>query len=122
MSKFRGIFDRPPADPDDTPIVAPGPSPALPADRLDSRPEPTIVRKSAPEPRRMGRPPGKRSAADFTQVTAYVRRETHHAVKVRLLADEGGREFSDLVEALLGEWLTRPAESPRTRKSGPPPV
>lgn len=122
MSKFRGIFDKPPAEADDDPAEVPGPSPALPPSGPPPTPEPTIVRTPEPEPRRMGRPPGKRTAADFTQVTAYVRRETHHAVKVRLLTEQGGREFSDLVESLLVEWLTRPAESPRTRKSGPSPV
>lgn len=51
-----------------------------------------------------GRPPGKRSHPDFEQITAYIRKDTHQAVKIALL--QGGRqEFSELVEILLAGWL-----------------
>jgi hypothetical protein len=53
---------------------------------------------------RRGRPPGKRSHPDFEQITAYIRKETHHAVKIALLKDDR-KEFSELVEALLRQWL-----------------
>ncbi len=118
MSKFRGIFDRPPVEADDAPAEGPPPSPAPVGPLPNSSPAPTVIATPPVEPRRTGRPTGKRTAAEFTQVTAYVRKATHHAVKVRLLTEAGGREFSDLVEVLLAEWLTRPAESPRTQKSG----
>ena len=55
-------------------------------------------------PPRRGRPPGKRSHPDFEQITAYIRKDTHHAVKIVLLKN-GGKEFSELVEELLGQWL-----------------
>jgi hypothetical protein len=55
-------------------------------------------------PPRRGRPPGKRSHPDFEQITAYIRKDTHHAVKIRLLQN-GRQEFSELVEELLGQWL-----------------
>ena len=51
-----------------------------------------------------GRSPGKRSDPDFEQVTAYIRKETHHAVKIELLKN-GRQEFSKLVEGLLQQWL-----------------
>ena len=54
---------------------------------------------------RHGRPPGKRSHPDFEQITAYIRKDTHHAVKVVLLKN-GRKEFSELVEELLHQWLT----------------
>jgi hypothetical protein len=55
------------------------------------------------EPRR-GRPPGKRSHPDFEQITAYIRKDTHCAVKIALLQN-GRKEFSELVESLLRHWL-----------------
>lgn len=61
--------------------------------------------------RRVGRPKGKRSDPDYDQVTAYIRKETHRQVKIALLTEGQGREFSELVEELLGEFL-------RTQKSG----
>ena len=52
-----------------------------------------------------GRPPAKRSDPDFLQVTAYIRKETHRKTKIRLLEEGKGREFSELVEVMLEEWL-----------------
>jgi len=51
-----------------------------------------------------GRPRGKRSHPEFEQITAYIRKDTHQAVKVVLLKN-GGKEFSELLEQLLSEWL-----------------
>ena len=51
------------------------------------------------------RPPCKRSHPDYEQITAYIRKDTHHAVKVALL-NNGRKEFSELVEDLLRQWLT----------------
>ena len=52
-----------------------------------------------------GRPPGKRSDPDFEQVTAYIRKHTHQGVKIALLQEGKGQEFSELVEGLLARWL-----------------
>jgi hypothetical protein len=46
---------------------------------------------------------GKRSDSDYKQVSAYIRKDTHFKVKLALLQE--GREFSELVEELLGEWI-----------------
>lgn len=59
-----------------------------------------IAHKRAP-----GRPPGKRSNPDYEQATIYIRRDTHRAVKVALLQQEDGRQFSELVEDLLQKWV-----------------
>jgi hypothetical protein len=53
--------------------------------------------------RRSAPPAGKRSDSDYKQVSAYIRRDTHFKVKLALLQE--GREFSELVEELLGEWI-----------------
>jgi hypothetical protein len=57
--------------------------------------------------RTRGRPTGKRTDPDYSQVTAYIRKSTHHGVKLRLLQEGQGREFSELVEELLAGWLQR---------------
>lgn len=48
---------------------------------------------------------GKRSDPDFQQITAYIKKDTHRRVKIALLEEGEGREFSELVEVLLVEWL-----------------
>ena len=69
--------------------------------------KPAEIRPSAndvPSVKR-GRPRGKRSSDDFVQVTAYIGRDTHRAVKMALLGVGESREFSELVEELLAGWL-----------------
>ena len=52
-----------------------------------------------------GRPKGKRSDPGFEQVTAYIRKETLHAVRVELVKQQPRGEFSHLVQELLDRWL-----------------
>jgi hypothetical protein len=54
---------------------------------------------------KMGRPKGKRSNPDYTQVTSYIRQDTYRKVRVLLLQNGDGQEFSELVEELLCEFL-----------------
>ena len=54
---------------------------------------------------RRGRPSGKRSNPEYEQVTAYIRSETYAQTKIALLKEGKRRDFSGLVEELLGEWL-----------------
>jgi hypothetical protein len=67
------------------------------------------ARKKAPaataSKRGRGRPPGKRSDPDYEQVTSYVRRQTYADVKIELIREGKKREFSELVEELLAQWL-----------------
>jgi hypothetical protein len=58
-----------------------------------------------------GRPRGKRSDPAFEQVTAYIRKETYLQIKMALLQEGSDRDFSQLVEELLGAYL-------RTQKYG----
>lgn len=62
---------------------------------------PAPPKQSAPVKKKRG----KRNDPDYTQVTAYIKRETHHQVKIALLREGGDREFSELVEELLLEYL-----------------
>jgi hypothetical protein len=48
---------------------------------------------------------GKSADPAYTKLTAYIRKDTHQAVKIRLLQEGQGREFSELVEELLSGWL-----------------
>ena len=84
MSKFRGLMDA--ANSRENPTAQPAP----------------VVMSSK---RRGGRPRGKRSDPDFEQITAYIRKQTHHGVKIALLQEGRGQEFSELLENLLAEWL-----------------
>jgi len=68
---------------------------------------PTPLPVETPAPRRPGRPPGKRSDPGFAQVSAYIPADLHHEVKLTLLQERKGREFSELVAELLAEWLAR---------------
>ncbi len=54
---------------------------------------------------RRGRPKGKRSDKAFQQVTAYVRRATYKKVLIKLLEREEKKEYSELVEELMQNWL-----------------
>ncbi len=73
------------------------------------------VEEQAPRPLSVarGRPRGKRSDPAFEQVTAYVRKETYLQTKMALLQEGNDRDFSQLVEELLGAYL-------RMQKSGLP--
>ena len=54
--------------------------------------------------RSRGRPPGKRTNPDYQQVTVYLPRALQDRVKIALI-QEGRKEFSELVEKLLTEWI-----------------
>jgi hypothetical protein len=100
-SKFKGILDR---AKDREPAVAPEEKPVTPT-------------PPSPAPKKRGRPSGKRSDADYVQVTAYIEKSHHRAVKMALLKADEDTDFSDLVNILLGNWLESGAEIPRTQKS-----
>lgn len=74
---------------------------------LDCDSNRVLKHTSPPQPdKRTRRPPGKRSDPNYEQVTAYVRKETYAAVKRKLFLEENEREFSDLIEELLGFGAT----------------
>ena len=83
MSKFDGIL-----------LVKPG---------TDTGRKESSVQKAVKELKNgHSKPTGKRSHPDFTQITAYVRKDTHEEVMRRIYKTQ---EFSELVEVLLKNWL-----------------
>ena len=65
---------------------------------------------SSSEPVFDGAPPaaakvGKRSDPAYRQISTYVRSDLYRSVKRELLMDE--RDFSDLMDELLADWLSR---------------
>ena len=48
---------------------------------------------------------GKRSDPAYRQISTYVRSDLYRIVKRELLMDE--RDFSDLMDELLSEWVSR---------------
>ena len=48
---------------------------------------------------------GKRSDPAYRQISTYVRSDLYRSVKRELLMDE--RDFSDLMDELLADWLSR---------------
>jgi hypothetical protein len=48
---------------------------------------------------------GKKNNPDFTQTTAYIRTRTYNEATKRLIDEGRKRDYSDLVEDLISEWL-----------------
>ncbi len=48
---------------------------------------------------------GKRSNPDYTQITAYIKKNTHEDVMRKIYKRQ---EFSELLEELLTDWLKKP--------------
>jgi len=48
--------------------------------------------------------PGKRSDPDYTQITAYIRKDTHEMVMRKIYKRQ---EFSELIEELLSDWMKK---------------
>lgn len=69
---------------------------------LEPERPPTL--EKAADQRKRGRPPGKRTHPDYQQVTVYLPRALYDQVKIKLI-QEGRKEFSELVENLLINWL-----------------
>ena len=82
--------------------------PALPAAELDMTP-PTRenVASISSEKKKTVTAQGKRSSADYHQVNVYLKKETSSAVKIALLQKKEERDFSELVQDLLTEWLQK---------------
>ena len=105
MSKFESILSakrEQGTKPKATAQKAPPPSEVVP--EAEAAPRPVAAKP--------GRPRAKRSDPNFVQTSPYIKKATLQAVKMQLLAEGQGREYSELVEELLSEWLnTRKLES-----------
>ena len=71
--------------------------------RTAKQPDVQELRSSLPEPPDIKL--AKSVDPAYTKFTSYIRKQTHRAVKMRLVGES--REMSDLVEELLSEWLIR---------------
>jgi hypothetical protein len=100
VSKFAGIFDEPKSQ--GRAKKSRGTSAKKSA---SSKKVPPQSKAAAGRGRPAGPAGGKRSDPDFTQTTAYVRKNTLNDVKVALLREGKGRDYSELVEDLLRGWL-----------------
>ncbi len=96
MSKFKSLLDAAKGR-------EPEPEPEKPSQELEAN-QPQQVVESQPSQKR-GRPKGKRSHPDYEQVTAYIRKDTHRDIKIALLSEGNGREFSELIQEMLEQWL-----------------
>ena len=76
-----------------TPPPTAEPTPALPSPALPQNPPPVRGRG------------GKSSDPTFCQCSVYLRRATRKRVNRALDDEDQGRDFSDLVETLLEQWL-----------------
>lgn len=47
---------------------------------------------------------GKRSDPDYTQITAYIKKNTHEGIMRKIYKRQ---EFSELIEELLDSWLKK---------------
>ena len=71
----------------------------------------TAVSEPAEFVRGKGRPPGKRSDPDFQPVTVLLRKKTKKGVNRILEDSETGKDFSDLIEELLADWMQQRVNS-----------
>jgi len=62
-----------------------------------------------PAPGRPGRPEnGKRSNPEYSQVSAWIKKDTHRRAKIKMLQHGDDRDFSDLLQELLESWIETP--------------
>lgn len=51
-------------------------------------------------------PRGKKGHPDYNQVTIYLKKQTQNKAKIAMLQAQDERDFSELVEDLLTQWLS----------------
>jgi hypothetical protein len=107
QSKFSGALAalrNPPADAETKAPAADG----MKEQVTEREPEPTTGDAFAIAPvlsRGKGRPPGKRSNADYQPTTVFLRKATKNTAQRRLMDDTEKRDLSELIEQLLSQWV-----------------
>lgn len=72
-----------------------------------TQPPPEVEPTSSAQPGRgRGRPAGKRSNPEYEPTTVFLRKKTKRAASRRLEDIEAGLDLSDLIEKLLGDWIS----------------
>ena len=95
-SKFADIFQN---------ANSTAPVPATEAAPRKARP--AKPKPAARAPRRLGRPPGKRSDPAWKQYSVLLKKETQREAVNLLRADEDGPDLSGLVQHLLEGWVKK---------------
>jgi hypothetical protein len=62
------------------------------------------------EPKKRGRPKGKRSSNEYIQVAGYIRKTTFKEMKHLLLDEE--MEISELLQQLIDDWVSLKQNNP----------
>ena len=75
------------------------------------RAEPDLSPALPPPAPKLRRPPGKSSDPHYIQVTVYLRKSVHQTAR-KMLIDER-RQFSDLVDELVDQWIQHSEKSGR---------
>ncbi|MBD1903856.1 hypothetical protein NDI44_27105 [Trichocoleus sp. DQ-A3] len=85
-----------------------------PEEELPIQPAPIEPLPEAIEPRKVGRPRGRRSNPDFTQISALIPYDLLLEIQTELLKEkkekrqrQGELNLSSLIESLLNEWLSK---------------
>lgn len=65
-------------------------------------PSAAVAVNTAKQKNGKARTPGKRSDPDYTQITAYIKKDTHENVMRKIYKR---KEFSELIEELLTDWM-----------------
>jgi hypothetical protein len=81
------------------------PAPATATPKRGSKAKQQESPAAVPAAPASGRALGKRVNPDYLQTTTYVRRAILEDVKIKLLQERAGRDFSELVNQLLADWL-----------------
>ncbi len=66
---------------------------------------PPVVEPAHEPPRPRGRPPGKRSDPAWKLYSHFLKRKTQRAAAALLLDRDDGRDLSDVLQALLEQWI-----------------
>ncbi len=112
MSKFKKLLPDPGSPPPDPPAPLPPPvpesvqpKPATSSAQKKLSPQAYVAVPKAGIPTRAEA--DARSDSDYLKVSIYLQRQTHRAAKQALLeeGESGFSELSDLIEALLTDWL-----------------
>jgi hypothetical protein len=88
LAEFRQAQDEPEAPAPEAPIASP-----------------PVAEPVQETPRPRGRPPGKRSDPAWKLYSHFLKRKTQRAAAALLLDRDDGRDLSDVLQALLEQWI-----------------
>ncbi len=57
-------------------------------------------------PKKVGRPKGKRSNPNYTQISTFINKANYESAKIKLIKEGKKRDFGDLIDEFLEQWLS----------------